>query len=128
MKPLQAGELSIAIETGPGVLRLVWHGRSNHREPGALLAPLFAEALQEASSGKLEVQMHFEKLAQFNSSTIAAVIQFIHGAREKGVAVALIYDGAVKWQALSFEAIRRAMKHFESTGGPSFRITATGQP
>jgi hypothetical protein len=128
MKSLEAGELSIAVEQSAGALKLHWQGRSNARDPGAVLAPFFSGVLDAAAAQGSEVQMHFEQLAQFNSSTIAAVIQAIHAAREKGVSVVLCYSGQVKWQALSFEAIRRAMKHFETAGGPAIRIVATDAP
>jgi hypothetical protein len=50
--------------------------------------------------------MHFENLDHFNSSTIAAVIRFIQEARVKAVKLVIVYNQQLKWQKLSFDALR----------------------
>ncbi len=41
---------------------------------------------------------------------------------EAGVELTVVYDGAQKWQAMSFEALRRALRPFESGSGPAVRF------
>ena len=62
----------------------------------------FADPIDKHAS----IEMHFEKLDHFNSSTIAAVIRFIQDARQRGVKLIIVYNQALKWQKLSFDAMR----------------------
>jgi hypothetical protein len=91
---------------GTGPLLLTWKGKSDDRYPGKVLAPYFAQVLASADERKAAVEMHFEKLDHFNSSTIAAVIRFIQDARQRAVKLVLVYNQSLKWQKLSFDALR----------------------
>ena len=108
MENLLADDLTIEVtEPSPsGPLTLHWRGKSDDRYPGKILAPYFAQVLVEAAERETGVEMHFEKLDHFNSSTIAAVIRFIQDARQRGVKLVIVYNQALKWQKLSFDALR----------------------
>lgn len=116
MQDFLADELHIRAHTTPGLLRLDWTGKSNSRDPGKLLLPYFDRVLNQALAENGAVQMHFEKLEYFNSSTIAALIQMINAAQEKKVKLELTYDAKLRWQTLSFDALRRAIRPFQATG------------
>ncbi|MHB8875054.1 MAG: hypothetical protein ACYC8T_15320 [Myxococcaceae bacterium] len=123
MQNLVTDELTIRVDLGaPGLLRLVMSGKSSSREPGKVLIPFFAEALKHAADSKESIEVHFEELSHFNSSTIAAVIQFINASQERQIALALHYDATLKWQALSFEALMRAIRPFESFSASKVRF------
>jgi hypothetical protein len=115
MENLAAGDLTIeaadaaepASEPGRAApLILSWKGKSDDRHPARILGPYFAIALERAAERKAALEMHFEKLEHFNSSTIASVIRLIQDARARGVPLVLVYDEALKWQKLSFDALR----------------------
>jgi hypothetical protein len=108
MQTLRAGDLVLeAAPRGPqDPIRLHWRGKSNDRHPGKILAPHFATALEEAAAQGVPIEMHFEALDHFNSSTITALIQLIQSARSKGVRLVLVYNQQLKWQKLSFDALR----------------------
>ena len=118
MEPLHEGELSIEPSVFLGRLRLDWTGRSSHRDPGAFLRPYLAEALRVVEEQGTVLEMHFEKLVHFNSSTIAVVVQLIAIARMRNVSLMLVYDARAKWQAMSFDALRRALQP-QDTSRPS---------
>lgn len=122
MDRLQAEELTIEVTRESGALVAVWRGKSTSREPGKHLRPFFTTLLERAATQKLQVRMQFEQLEHFNSSTIAEVIQLIHSARTAGVPIFLHYDSTLRWQALSFEALRRAMQHFASGQGAQAKV------
>lgn len=108
MDKLVAGDLTIDV-TGGGAgspMRCMWLGKSSDRNPSLVLAPYFDKLIAEASGVKCPVEMHFEKLDHFNSSTITVLIRVIQRARNQGVALVMIYDQALKWQRLSFDALR----------------------
>jgi hypothetical protein len=90
----------------PEVLRCIWSGRSVARKPSEQLIPYFEKLLAAASEGAKKLEMRFEKLSHFNSSTIGTLIMLIQEARKKKVPLALIYDSSLKWQRLSFDALR----------------------
>jgi hypothetical protein len=109
---LHAEGLSIqAVDEIPnGQVRLVWRGRSGARNPGEVLKPYFKSVLTGAESNRLAVQMHFEHLDHFNSSTVAVLIHLIQDARSRGVPLVFVYDQNLKWQKLSFDAMRVFVK------------------
>jgi hypothetical protein len=128
MENIELGDLSAALDRGtPDFLRVRFSGRSASREAGKTLAPLFDRILAEASAQSRALALHFERLEYFNSSTIAALVQFIRATQERAVALTIVYDGKQRWQAMSFDALRRALRPFESgAGGPTVRFVDWG--
>ena len=108
MQGLVVGDLRIeALEDeSAAAVRLLWKGKSNNRHPGEALAPYFREVLATAGTRKLPLELHFEKLEHFNSSTITSIIQLIQDSRARAIKLVLVYDQALKWQKLSFDALR----------------------
>jgi len=108
MENLTAEDLVIEAAEGepPAPLTLTWRGKSDARRPGTVLAPYFAKVLARAEERGAGIEMHFEELSHFNSSTIAAVIRFIQDARARAIKLVLVYNQSVKWQKLSFDALR----------------------
>jgi len=103
---LDSGDLSIQVSEQPNALVCAWTGKSNDRNPQAALGPWFDGLLAAAAAKGASVTMHFDKLDHFNSSTITALIRLIQGARGKGVKLTFVYDQNLKWQRLSFDALR----------------------
>jgi hypothetical protein len=108
----------------PGTLAVRFFGRSASREAGVALAPLFDRILAEARAEGLVLALHFEGLEYFNSSTIAALVQFLRAAYDAGIALTIVYDGKQKWQALSFEALRRALRPLDAGGRVAVEFSA----
>lgn len=103
---LIAGDLLVEARGSAARLRLDWTGKSNARRPAVMLAPYLEAVLRRAKSSQCAIELHFEQLEFFNSSTLGAVIKFIREAREEGVTISLLFDGAQRWQALSFGALK----------------------
>ena len=108
MQSLVVGDLRIeALEDAASAsVQLLWRGKSNNRHPGETLAPYFREVLATAGLRKLPIELHFEELEHFNSSTITSIIQLIQDSRARSIKLVLVYDQALKWQKLSFDALR----------------------
>ena len=87
-------------------LVLVWRGKSNARNPSQILQPYFALATADALARNLALELDFATLEHFNSSTITSIIQLIQECRGKALKLALLYDPKIKWQKLSFDALR----------------------
>jgi hypothetical protein len=96
---------------GGGAIRLLWKGRSTARNPGELLVPYFQAVFESAvESGRATVEMHFERMEHFNSSTVGALIYLIQDARGRQLPLVFVYDQKLKWQKLSFDAMRVFVK------------------
>ena len=116
MENLKEGSLEIAINNGEKV-RMAWLGRSENREPGAVLNPYLTKIINAISSKELEVD--FSKLDYMNSSTVPPIIQMIKTLDLKAIPTKILYNKDSKWQAASFKAletISKSMKHIEVVG------------
>lgn len=87
LQELRSGDLHIDSTIDPACLRLVWRGRSAAPDPRAVLLPHFEHALDVAHKAGTGIEMHFEGLDYFNSSTIAALIDAIRLGSERHVPV-----------------------------------------
>ena len=100
------GDLTIEVdEATAGLLRLDWSGKSNHRQPDTILAPFFADMTSRAVSGQRALEMHFEQLEFFNSSTITAIIQYVKELRDRKVKLTVSFDSRHRWQKIFFDAL-----------------------
>ena len=109
------GDLKIDVGSNPNGLELIWSGASNSRNPGEGLRAYFKVALAEAASRRARLDMHFEDLIQFNSSTVSVLLNLVEEAAALGVSLVYFYDGAQRWQAHNFESIallKRDVKGF----------------
>lgn len=106
MESYSAGDLRIDTTESDGVLVLRWTGKSSERQPREVLDPFLSKIAQRASELSLNVEMHFEDLEHFNSSTITVLIQYIEDLRKRNVSLSMCYDETLKWQKLSFAALR----------------------
>lgn len=107
MENLTVGDLTISVdESASGVIRLNWTGRSGSQSPWSTLRPFIGMVHALAAEKSAVIEMHFELLTFFNSSTIAAVIQMIRETRAKKLKLRLVYDASLRWQAHNFEALR----------------------
>lgn len=112
MEPLTHETLSLqpAVDSERKVHSIRWTGRSTARNPSQVLKPYFTALNEQAQSDGFGVEMDFRALEHFNSSTISALIQFLQDSRTRKVPLTLVYDAGVKWQRLSFEALRVFVK------------------
>jgi hypothetical protein len=106
MNTLDTGDLKINVDNRAEALIAQWNGKSTDRQPQRFLEPFFAALLDEASERKLPIEMHFDRLAHFNSSTIGCLIRLVQDSRTRDVKLVLVYDDKVSWQRLSFDALR----------------------
>lgn len=100
------GELIIdVVEPRPDLIEVYWSGSSSSRDPANVLKPFFTLALAEATTRNARLELHFEKLKYFNSSTVAALLRFVQDAAKQSVKLALYYDGSLRWQEHNFKTI-----------------------
>lgn len=121
------GELTVSAEReASNLLRVQLTGKSATRDAGRELQPVFERLLSTAKEEGRTLVFHFERLEYFNSSTIAGLVQFIRTAQQAGVGLVVRYDASLKWQAMSFDALRRALKPFEGSGSHPLKFEGGG--
>lgn len=106
---LESGDLAIVpveTPTAEASVCFTWRGRCAPRSPSELLAPFFEDVLSQAEARGVRVEMRFDELTHFNSSTITALLSFIEDARQRQVPLTLVYDANTKWQRMNFGAMR----------------------
>jgi len=107
MKMLASGDLTIVSDRSqPDLVRLDWRGRSASRHPDDVIDPFLTAALDEARQNLAGLEMHFERMEYLNSATVAVLVHFLHRARLAGVGIRFTYRASIRWQRLSFEALR----------------------
>lgn len=98
--------LTIEAQSRDGLVRLVWRGKSRDRQPVAVLAPYLKNAVGAAAETGKRLELCFQEIEYFNSGTVMAIVQAIHAARARGVALRIVYKSDAEWQRLSFDALR----------------------
>ena len=108
LDPLASGDLRIdaTAASSPAVVRLAWSGKSNARQADQVILPYLERCLAAAADLGAALELRFEALNHFNSSTIAAIIHVIQQARQRGVRLVVVSDPRRQWQRLSFDALR----------------------
>ena len=114
LRTVNAGNVRMAISlTSEAVVEVSLTGRSDARDPTPVLRPHFDQIVADAVRLRRGLRVAFERLDYFNSSSLAFLIQLIHLCRDKGVSLQISYAESLKWQSVSFDALKRAMKVFE---------------
>jgi ABC-type transporter Mla MlaB component len=103
----ELGQLLAELERTAGMLHVQLSGRSVSRD--GLLARFLDHLLEVARVERRVLALHFERLAYFDSSTLAALVRVIREAHAAGVGLNVVYDPRQRWQAVSFDALRRAL-------------------
>lgn len=116
MENLKEGTLEITVNDGEKLI-MEWLGRSESREPSAVLNPYLKKIIDNASGKEIEVD--FANLEYMNSSTVPPIIQMIKELDTKGIPTSIYYNKDSKWQAASFKAletIASSLKNIEVMG------------
>lgn len=82
-------------------------GKSNERNPSKFISPILSDVLHQSDSGNKEIVLDFKELEYMNSSTITPILKILDKAtREKNYRIAIVYRQSLKWQDLSFSALK----------------------
>lgn len=82
-------------------------GKSNERNPSKFISPILSDVLHQSDSGNKEIVLDFKELEYMNSSTITPILKILDKAtREKNYRITIVYRQSLKWQDLSFSALK----------------------
>lgn len=109
LQDLQTDSLTLCVENPneAGRIEVTWRGKANERRPAATLNPFFEAVIFEAEQQQRGLELHFEGLEHFNSSTIAVLMQLVQRLNLKQIPITMTYDGTQKWQKMTFGALEQ---------------------
>jgi hypothetical protein len=111
MSNLKDNNLEIIFEEG-SKNAIVWKGKSEARDPSALINPYLNDIFDKLKGKDLE--MIFTELQYMNSSTVPPIIQFIKKLEEGKVKAVIKYSKDSKWQIASFKALETIVRTMEN--------------
>jgi hypothetical protein len=107
MDSLRLPELAIeVVQTPELVYECTWRGKSSDRNPAESLQLWLDVLLATVIDRHGSIEMHFEHIEHFNSSTIGLLIRLIQNCRAKRAKLVMVYNNALRWQSLSFDALK----------------------
>jgi hypothetical protein len=95
------------------MLHVQLHERCGGRQ---LLRPHLEDLVRASCAQRRVLAVHVEALAGVESSLLADLVWLVRRAHDAGVGLTLFYDGHRPWQALSLDALRRALRAEGSSG------------
>ena len=100
------GLLKIDINENNNCINIKWTGRSIDRKPSTFITPILVSILNRSSDCNKRLVLDFRKLEYMNSSTITPIIKVLERAKRGTNQVTVLYEKSLKWQDLSFSALR----------------------
>lgn len=104
MDTVEYGALKLKVESRQDKVHLMLEGKSDSRNPGDVLGPYFDNLLE---AGLKELLVDLTKLEFMNSSTIPPLVQLMKKLEVRQISSEFVYDGKVKWQAVSFNVLQK---------------------
>ena len=91
IKTYEENRLKLEVNFGESQIIIRWLGESKDREPIKFLAPII---------------MDFTGFEYMNSSTVTPIVKQLERAKKENRKVTIHYKKGLKWQELSFAALR----------------------
>ena len=98
--------LKIEVQERSDSIITNWTGKSVDRNPSQFLTPFLVDLLKRGNEVKKQIILDFQKLEYMNSSTITPIIKILKRAKKGKVQLTILYDKLLKWQDLSFSALK----------------------
>ena len=99
--------LTLEKNVGDTSITIRFIGKSNERNPSKFISPILSDVLHQSDSGNKEIVLDFNELEYMNSSTITPILKILNTAtREKNYRITIVYRQSLKWQDLSFSALK----------------------
>ena len=99
-------QLTIEVTEDDANVSLVWKGRSIVRNPNDFVMPIMLDALSVANESGKRLRLEFQELEYMNSSTLTPIIKILERARRGETQLTVVYKESLRWQDLSFAALR----------------------
>lgn len=104
IKTYEENRLKLEVNFGESQIMIRWLGESKDREPIKFLTPIFdAIYLKNQTT---PIVMDFTAFEYMNSSTVTPIVKQLERAKKENRKITIHYKKGLKWQELSFAALR----------------------
>lgn len=100
----QDGKLTLEVRYDSTGVHVKWLGESKEREPVRFINPVFDSIYKKDS--KNPITLDFTNLEYMNSSTVTPVVKLLEHAKKNNRKMIIHYKKGLKWQELSFSALK----------------------
>ena len=104
IKTYEENRLKIEVKYGESETFIHWYGESKDREPTKFLSPIF-ETIYARNQQK-PIILDFTHFEYMNSSTVTPIVKQLERAKKDNRKITIHYKKGLKWQELSFAALR----------------------
>lgn len=104
IKTYEENRLKIEVKYTESEILIKWFGESKDREPTKFLTPIF-DTIYTRNTDK-PLLMDFTHFEYMNSSTVTPIVKQLERAKKENRKVTIHYKKGLKWQELSFAALR----------------------
>jgi len=98
--------LKIEVQESNDSITTRWTGKSIDRNPSNFLNPILVEIVNRSTEFNKRMVLDFQKLDFMNSSTVTPLIKILERAHKGKMSVTVTYNKQMKWQDLSFSALK----------------------
>jgi hypothetical protein len=106
-KKFSSGLLTLEIFVDEPSMTIRFIGRSNERNPSKFIYPILSDALEQSATDNKDIILDFMEFEYMNSSTITPILKILDKVkREEKYRIAIVYNQSLKWQELSFSALK----------------------
>jgi hypothetical protein len=101
-----SNSLKLEVQENTDSITTDWIGKSIDRNPGQFLNPILVKLIKKGNETHKRIVLDFRKLEYMNSSTITPIIKILERAKKGKMNVTIQYNRLLKWQDLSFSALK----------------------
>jgi hypothetical protein len=112
MKDFEAEGLQIKLLNEGDRVTMQWLGKSDSREPSAVITPFFEEVVPEFDGKSVVVE--FQNLRYINSSTIPTILSLMKQLSERNIGTTITFNKNSSWQSASFKALQTISKNMDN--------------
>ena len=98
--------LEVEVEEKGQTIVTKWTGKSVDRNPSEFIVPILTNLLERENGIAKKIVLDFQQLDYMNSSTITPIIKILERAKRGNVQLVVEYNKGLKWQDLSFSALK----------------------
>ena len=98
--------LKIHLTENNESIHIGFTGKSVERDPGKMIMPILLNVLKNTGEENRHIILNFCQLDYMNSSTITPIIKILERAKRGNNRLTVLYNTSLKWQELSFSALR----------------------
>ncbi len=110
MRTFENEGLMISVHAAGGKTHILFSGKSDSRDPGALIRRVREEIIKTA--GKQPALIDISELEFMNSATVSPILDLLKSFNDAAIDTTMIFDTRKDWQRINFNCMKVIVKKF----------------